>query len=190
MTAPSPYTPYLPPAQPIDLSTFKGFKFVTLDDLVVETRDIDDDVSGTFEWEMCAGQEDLCIKFIREKCVNKRTFLITSGGRGKNVVPQIHDLPQLYAIYVYCQDVVGHQQWASKFSKVRIVCNDDRVLHPQLAADVAQANIDWGNALLNAGKRDEAKTKFQKALDNLTKHVKFSDQAFLNQMQKKLAECN
>ncbi|CAF1364281.1 unnamed protein product, partial [Rotaria sordida] len=40
------------------------------------------------------------------------------------------------------------------------------------------------------GKRDEAKTKFQKALDNLTKHVKLSDQAFVNQMQKKLAECN
>ncbi|CAF1489639.1 unnamed protein product [Rotaria sordida] len=124
------------------------------------------------------------MKFIREKCVNKRTFLITSGGRGKNVVPQIHDLPQLYAIYVYCQDVEGHQKWVSKFSKVRIICNVDRVLHPQLAVDVAQANIDWGNALLNAGKRDEAKTKFQKALDNLTKHVKFSDQAFMNQVQK------
>ncbi|CAF2896014.1 unnamed protein product [Rotaria sp. Silwood2] len=190
MAKPSQYIAYLPPAQPIDLSTFKGFKFVTLDGLVIETRDIDDDVSGTFEWEMCAGQEDRCMQFIQEKCVNKRTFLITSGGLGKNVVPKIHDLPQLYAIYVYCQDIVGHQQWASKFSKVRIVCSDDRVLHPQLAVDVAQANIDWGDALLNAGKRDEARAKFQKALDNLTKHAKFSDQAFINQVQKKLAECN
>ncbi|CAF2775318.1 unnamed protein product [Rotaria sp. Silwood2] len=190
MAKPSQYIAYLPPAQPIDLSTFKGFKFVTLDGLVIETRDIDDDVSGTFEWEMCAAQEDRCMQFIQEKCVNKRTFLITSGGLGKEVVPKIHDLPQLYAIYVYCQDVVGHRQWASKFSKVRIVCSDDRVLHPQLAADVAQANIDWGDALLNAGKRDEARAKFQKALNNLTKHAKFSDQAFINQVQKKLAECN
>ncbi|CAF3746653.1 unnamed protein product [Rotaria sp. Silwood1] len=182
---------FLPlPAQPIDLTTFKGLKFVALDGLLIETRDIYDQISGTIQWEMCESQEDRCMSYIRDQCANRRTFLMTSGGLGKNVVPKIHDLPQLYAIYIYCADVVHHQEWACKYSKVRVVCNnDDLYLLPQLAVDVAQANIDWGDALLKSGKRDEAKKKFSKADENLTKYAKNPDPTMVNEVKKKLDEC-
>ncbi|CAF1247162.1 unnamed protein product [Rotaria magnacalcarata] len=175
--------------QLIDLKTFKGFKFVTLDGLVIETRSVYDEISGTYKWEMCESQEDRCIDFIRNKCTNKRTFFISSGGLGKSVIPKIHELPQVYAIYIYCADVIFHQEWASKFSKIRVVCNDDdKVLLPQLAVDVAQANVDWGNALVTEGNRAAAKEKFEKALANLTKYARNPDENMIHQIIRKLDE--
>jgi hypothetical protein len=178
------------PPQPFDLDKYTGLKFVTLDPLIIETRPIYDEISGTFEWEMCETQDDRCLNFIRDKCHNKRVFFISNGGLGKDIIPKIHDLPQLYAVYVYCADVAFHLSWANKYSKVRVVCNDDdRHLLPTLTLDVAQANIDWGNALLQKGKRDKAKEKFDIALKNLTEHAKKPDQAMIKQVRSKLDEC-
>ena len=156
-----------PPApQPIDLPSFKGLKFVTLDGFQLETREIYDLISGTFKWEMCESQDDRCMKFVREQCANKRVFLVSSGSLGRRVVPSIHDLPQIYAIYIYCSDVPSNLEWSQKFPKVRVVCNDDdKFLLPQLAVDVAQANIDWGDALLKDGQRDKAKEKIRQSMD-------------------------
>lgn len=179
-----------PVAQPIDLSTFKGFKFVTLDGCQLETREIYDNISGTFQWEMCESQDDRCKTFIQEQCANKRVFLITSGSLGRNTVPRIHDLPQLYCVYVYCADVPYNQEWACKYSKVRVVCNDDdKYLLPQLAVDVAQANIEWGDAFYKDGKRDKAKEKYDKALKNLTEYTKRADPAMIERVRSKIAEC-
>ena len=178
------------PAQEIDLNQFGGHKFVTLDPYQLEQREIYDKVSGTNAWVMCEGCDDRCISVIRDECQKKRVFLITTGGLGAKVVPQIHSLPQVYAIYVYCSDVKGHRKWADNFNKVRVVCdNDDRDLLPQFAVDVAQSNMDWGNALLKAGNKDKAKQKFQNAYDKLNDHVRNHDPAMLAEIQKKLEEC-
>jgi len=178
------------PAQPVDLSTFKGFKFVTLDPLQIETREVYDKISGTFQWEMCESQDDRCISFIREKCVDRRVFIVTSGSLGAKIVPQIHDWPQVYAIYIYCANVKYHEEWSKKYSKVRVVCdNDDLYLLPQFAVDVAQANIDWGNALLKQGTRDKAKEKFQLAYEKLNNYARNHDQAMDVEVKNKLEEC-
>jgi len=185
---PNPFQPLAP--QPIDLNNFKGLKFVTLDPFMIETRKIYDAISGTFRWEMCETQDDRCLNFIRDECPNKRVFLISSGGLGKEIIPKIHDLPQLYAVYIFCSDIKFHLPWANKYSKIRVVCNDDdRHLLPRLAVDVAQANIDWGNALLQKGNRDKAKEKFESALKNLNEHAKKPDPAMIKQVTNKLAEC-
>lgn len=179
-----------PIPQPIDLSTFKGLTFGMLDDLQLETREVYDQISGTFQWEMFKNQDDRCIKYVREQCANKRLFIITSGSLGRKVVPVIHDLPQVYAIYIYCADVKHNQEWAHKFTKIRVVCNDDdRELVPQLAVDVAQANIDYGEAYLQQGDREKAKPKFQKALDNLKRDPKLADPVMIRKVEDKLAQC-
>lgn len=178
------------PAQTIDLATFKNFKFVTLDGLQIETRDVYDKISGTFQWEMCESQEERCVDFIQTKCAGQRVFLISSGGLGANLVPKIHELPQIYAIYIYCADVDSHKKWADKFSKIRVVCNnDDRDLLPQFAVDVAQANIDWGDAFLKQGASDRAREKFQLAKDKLKDHAPNHDPAMDLDIQKKLEQC-
>jgi hypothetical protein len=180
------------PPQDIDLNTFKGFKFVTLDPLQLETRDAYEKVSDNCQWSMCEGQEDRCINEIREKFANKRIFLISSGSLGARIVPQIHALPQVYAIYIYCINVKAHQEWAAKYDKVRVVCdNDDRDLLPRLAIDLAQSNIDWGNAFLKQGTRDKAKEKFQLAYDKLSNHARnyTHDPAMDVEIKNKLEEC-
>lgn len=177
-------------AQHFDLATVKGFKFVTSDGLQIETREIYDKISGTFKWEMCESQETRCIDLIRTSCTDRRVFLVCSGGLGAKIVPEIHDLPQVYAIYIYCANVEAHSKWAKKFMKVRVVCDDDdKDLLPLFAVDVAQANIDWGNALLKQGSLDRAKEKFQLAKDKLRDHAPNHDPQMDVEIQKRLEEC-
>lgn len=177
------------PAQAIDLKKFKGFKFVVLDAMVIETRDIYDEISGTFQWETCENNSERCVKLIQEY-TDRRIFLIASGSLGRQVVPIIHDLPQVYAIYIHCADVQSNQQWALQYCRVRIVCNDDdKYLLPLFAADVAQANIEWGDALLRDGKKDKAKEKYNKALRNLTSYAHSQDPQSINEVNDKLNDC-
>ena len=178
-----------PPNRPIDLSKFNGCKFVTLDPLIIELGSAYDQVSGTYLWEMCKDREDRCINFCKENST-KRIFLVTCGSLGRNVVPQIHDFPQVYAIYVHCGDVPGHMKWANQYSKVRVVCNnDDQDLIPQLAIDVVQTNIEWGDALLSNGERDKAVKKYEKAMENLNKFHDKVDPNMITKVQEKLAKC-
>jgi lipopolysaccharide biosynthesis glycosyltransferase len=59
-----------------------------------------------------------CIKHIQNRSVNDRIILISSGGLGKLIVPQIHELRQIFSIYIYCINKEAHEQWARKFVKV------------------------------------------------------------------------
>lgn len=178
-----------PPAQPIDLNTFKGCKFATLDPYLIELRDIYDTISGTFKWEMCADQEERCVKFCQDN-PTRRVFVVSSGSLGRKVVPQIHELPQVYAIYIHCADVPNNLKWANEYRKIRVVCdNDDRDLLPQLAVDIAQTNIEWADALLASGKRDKAIEKYEKALSNLETHAIKPDPKMVAKVKDRLAKC-
>jgi hypothetical protein len=168
-----------------------------LDQYQLDPREIYEEISKSKNWVMCEAADDRCISVIQEECSKKRVFLVSAGGLGAKTVPQIHNLPQVYAIYVYCTDVKGHRKWADNYSKVRVVCdNDDRDLLPQLAVDLAQSNIDWGNALLKAGDKEKAKKKFEAAQEQLNNpiHKKYQpprkhDPAMDAEIQKKLEEC-
>ncbi|CAF4247105.1 unnamed protein product, partial [Rotaria sordida] len=73
--------------------------------------------------------------------------------------------------------------------KVHVVCdNDDLYLLPQFAVDVAQANIDWGNALLRQGTRDKANEKFKLASDKLNNYARNHDSAMDVEIKNKLEE--
>lgn len=180
-----------PQPQLFDLKTYKGCKFIIMDPFIIDLADHYEEVSGTFQWEVFQDQADRCVEYIRKDSANKRTFLVSSGGLGKEVVPKIHNLPQVYAIYIYCSDVQFHQEWTKNFPKVHTVCNDDKYLLTQLAIDVAQCNIDWGNALLQEGNRAAAKEKFQKAVDNLTmpRCSEIMDSNTVSQIRRKIEEC-
>jgi len=130
-------------AQTIDLNKFGGCEYVYLDALVQETLENYDTAADTFQWQFFGDKMDHCIKHIEDKCANKRVFLVSTGSLGEQIVPKIHNLPQMYAIYIYCQDTKRHSQWGNKLSKVRVVCNnDDLFLLPQLVIEVARTYID------------------------------------------------
>ena len=58
-----------------------------------------------------------CEEYIR-KVTNEKIVLIVSGAFGRQIVPRLHDLYQMSACYVYCQDEKANKQWSEKYSKV------------------------------------------------------------------------
>ncbi len=55
---------------------------------------------------------------IRRLCKGDLTVLIVSGELGCIVVPEIHRLPQVSSIYVYCINKAVHEKWSCSHSKV------------------------------------------------------------------------
>jgi len=59
-----------------------------------------------------------CIQYI-ESLPKDRFVLIVSGRLGQEVVPQIHNLRQIYSIYVYCLDKERNERWAKQYPKIK-----------------------------------------------------------------------
>ena len=152
--------------QPIDLNSFEGLQFVWLDRLVFQIDDEYTEISKPCQWEMFRDDEDRCVDFIRNQCIDKRVFFVTSGSLGVKVVPQVHNLAQVYGIYVICQDVPLHLQWTQYYPKIRIVTAMEWTVSDEiLAVDILQSNIDWGDALFNQGDRERARLKYTEAVE-------------------------
>ena len=65
----------------------------------------------------CYDDESLCQQFIRTKS-KQSIFLIVSGRLSREIVPAIHSLDHVLAIYIYCMDTSRHLKWAEGFVKV------------------------------------------------------------------------
>ncbi|CAF3134546.1 unnamed protein product [Rotaria sp. Silwood2] len=61
---------------------------------------------------------DECIDYISE-LQNEKVFLIISGTLCKTVVPLIHNMVQLYSIYVFCRKEEQYEAWTKDWSKVK-----------------------------------------------------------------------
>jgi response regulator RpfG family c-di-GMP phosphodiesterase len=60
-----------------------------------------------------------CKKYIEQTSKYDRLVLIISGQMGRQVVPFIHQLRQVLAIYVNSKDKESNEKWACEFAKVR-----------------------------------------------------------------------
>ena len=58
-----------------------------------------------------------CIKFLNDMD-NEKAFIISSGAFGQHLVPEIHDLPQVDAIYIFCGNKTKHEIWAKEWAKI------------------------------------------------------------------------
>ncbi|CAF1474357.1 unnamed protein product [Rotaria sordida] len=59
-----------------------------------------------------------CINYISE-LENEKAFLIISGALCESVVPRVHNMIQLYSIYVFCRKKEKYEEWAKDWSKVK-----------------------------------------------------------------------
>lgn len=59
-----------------------------------------------------------CQRFVEKRAKNERLVMIVSGRLGQEILRNIHKLPQVASVYVYCMDVETHEKWARTFSKV------------------------------------------------------------------------
>ena len=72
-------------------------------------------INGQFQF---CDNESNCEAYLRGQSTSDHVVFIVSGALGKNLVPKIHDLPQIIDIYVYCGKKTEHSQWAKNFAKV------------------------------------------------------------------------
>ncbi|UJR19283.1 hypothetical protein I4U23_022412 [Adineta vaga] len=61
---------------------------------------------------------DECVDFFTE-FNDMKTLLIVSDTTGQQIIPLIHDLPQLYQIYIFSPTNILSDEWIKKWSKIK-----------------------------------------------------------------------
>lgn len=59
-----------------------------------------------------------CEEYVRQ-AKNDGIVLCVNADNGKVIVPQVHALPHVCLISMYCSDVTKHKKWVGKYDKVR-----------------------------------------------------------------------
>ncbi|CAF3392105.1 unnamed protein product [Rotaria socialis] len=59
-----------------------------------------------------------CIEFLNEMN-DEKAFIISSGALGETLVNDIHSIPKVDAIYIFCGNKARHEPWAKDWPKIR-----------------------------------------------------------------------
>jgi tetratricopeptide (TPR) repeat protein len=86
-------------------------------------------------------QLDECTHFLNTVNVEK-VFVITTGYLGQHLVPAIHALSQLDAIYIFCGKKSRHEQWAKQWIKIKGIHTDIKPICQALQQAAKQCNQD------------------------------------------------
>ncbi|CAF0915691.1 unnamed protein product [Adineta steineri] len=61
---------------------------------------------------------DQCIQILKQ-FDDERAVVITSDSLSQHLIPKIHDMPHLDAIYIFCDDKFRHQGWTQNWTKIK-----------------------------------------------------------------------
>ncbi|CAF1440001.1 unnamed protein product [Adineta steineri] len=86
-------------------------------------------------------ESDQCIQVLN-KVDKQQAFVVTSGYLGQHLVPKIHDMPQLDAIYIFCGDKSRHQGWTQNWTKIKGVHTNIKDICQALQSAVKQSDQD------------------------------------------------
>jgi tetratricopeptide (TPR) repeat protein len=86
-------------------------------------------------------QPDECIEFL-ETVENEKVFIIISGSLGQQLVPDIHNMPHVDAIYIFCGNRSRHDQWTKKWPKIKGVHTEIQAICNALKRAAKQCNED------------------------------------------------
>ena len=75
-----------------------------------------------------------CINFLN-KMSQEKVFIIVSGALGRQVVPDLEDMPQVQSVYILCGKKAIHEEWASKMPKVKGVFTEIESICKALQTD-------------------------------------------------------
>ncbi|CAF0788455.1 unnamed protein product [Adineta steineri] len=86
-------------------------------------------------------ESDQCIEALNT--VDKQqAFVITSGSLGQHLVPKIHGMPQLDAIYIFCGNKSRHEDWTQNWTKIKGVHTNIKEICQALQLAVKQCDQD------------------------------------------------
>ncbi|CAF1252978.1 unnamed protein product [Adineta steineri] len=86
-------------------------------------------------------QPDQCIQLLNQ-IDNERAFVIISSAIGQHLVPEIHDLPQLDTIYIFCDNKSKHHEWTQNWIKIKDVYANIKKICQELQLAVKQCDQD------------------------------------------------
>ncbi|CAF4120659.1 unnamed protein product [Adineta steineri] len=79
---------------------------------------------------------------VLKKVDKERAFVITSGSLGQDLVPEIHDTPQLEAVYIFCGNKSRHEGWTQNWTKIKGVHTKIKEICQALQLAVKQCDQD------------------------------------------------
>ena len=84
-------------------------------------------------------ESNACVDFVND-VIEEKVFVIASGALGKDLVPQIHALPQVDTVYIFCGNRERHKPWTEEWSKVKEVYTRIKDIREALQQSVKQCN--------------------------------------------------
>ncbi|CAF1351793.1 unnamed protein product, partial [Adineta steineri] len=103
-------------------------------DTLAQLKNVINDVSVCTEPNQCVQ--------VLNKIDKEQAFLITSDSLGQYLVPAIHDIPQLDAIYIFSSDESRHQGWTQNWTKIKGVYTNIKEICHALQMTVKQCDHD------------------------------------------------
>jgi tetratricopeptide (TPR) repeat protein len=82
-----------------------------------------------------------CVDFLTD-IKDMNAFLIADGSLGQRIIPLMHDIPQLDAIYIFGENKSRHEEWTKKWSKIKGVHTDIKPLCESLQLAAKRCNED------------------------------------------------
>jgi len=85
--------------------------------------------------------QDKCVDFLTE-INNEKVFMILTSTMSDQIVPLIHDIPQLDTIYIFCSNKSIHEQWVNHWPKIKVIYEQTNSICEVLNQRFKQCNQD------------------------------------------------
>jgi hypothetical protein len=86
-------------------------------------------------------EPDQCVDFLTD-IKDMNAFLIADGRLGQQIIPHMHDIPQLDAIHIFCGNKSRHEEWTKKWAKIKGVHTDIKSICDALQSTAKRCNED------------------------------------------------
>ncbi|CAF0924739.1 unnamed protein product [Adineta steineri] len=104
------------------------------EDTLIQLKNVVNDIN------LCT-QSDQCIQILNQ-VDHERVFVITPGSFGEHLVPEIHDMPKLDAVYILCANKSRHEGWTQNWTKIKGVHTNIKEICQVLKLAVKQCDRD------------------------------------------------
>ncbi|CAF1180695.1 unnamed protein product [Adineta steineri] len=79
---------------------------------------------------------ELCEQWIKTRLNDEKILFIVSGALGRKILPNIHQVKSIIAIYVFCLRPQYHITWTKDYSKIRAVISEPNTLLQHISNDL------------------------------------------------------
>ncbi|CAF1414275.1 unnamed protein product [Adineta steineri] len=87
-------------------------------------------------------QRDECIDFLTDAEKNSKSFLVVENATVQQIMPLIDDIQQLHSVYIFSIIKSQHEEWTTKWPKIRSVYTNVDDLCKALQLDIKKCNQD------------------------------------------------